>query len=125
MALISKTHLTDKSYLKIYGYTVYTTIHLSHQAHGEILLITIKYNNKELNIATVYCSPRHISKVTDLRKYLLIKLGLRFIIGRDFNAKHTEWRSQLTIPKDWELLMALDTCKCNYISRAKLYRGYM
>lgn len=82
IALISETHFTDKSYLKIYGFMIYYTTYPSGRAHAataiiiknniehfqqaeirreyiQSTIITIKHNRREINIAAAYCPPRH------------------------------------------------------------------
>ncbi|EFN76729.1 RNA-directed DNA polymerase from mobile element jockey, partial [Harpegnathos saltator] len=80
--------------------------------------ITIKQNNRKLNIAAAYCPPRHNIKKDQFEK-ILLKLGSRFIIGGDFNSKHKEWGSRLTTSKGRELFKAINACKCDYISSGK------
>jgi hypothetical protein len=46
-------------------------------------------------------------------------MGNRFIIGGDFNAKHTHWGSRLTTTKGRELLKAINEYKCEAISMGK------
>lgn len=111
IALISETHFISKNYLKMFGFIMYHTSHPSGKAHAgsaiivknnvkhflqdetrkeylQTTVITIQDNNAKLNIATAYCPPRHNIKKDQFIEEL-IKLGPRFIIGGDFNAKHT------------------------------------
>lgn len=103
--------------MKISGYIVYHTTHPSGRAHAgtaiivknnvkhfpqeeirqdflQATIITAQYNNADLNIAAVYCPPRHNIKSHQFEA-VLDRLGPRFIIGGDFNAKHTAWGSRL------------------------------
>lgn len=82
MALISKTHFISKNYLKISGFTVYHITHPSGRAHTgtaiiiknsvkhfpqeeirqdflQATIITVQYNNADLNTAAAYCPPRY------------------------------------------------------------------
>lgn len=65
-----------------------------------------------------YCPPRHNIKKNQYIA-VLSKLGPRFIIGGDLNAKHTAWGSRLVTSKDRELLKAINECLCDYISSRK------
>ena len=43
-------------------------------------------------------------------------LGPSFLVGGDWNAKHTTWGARLTTPKERTLLSALRGCHCTYYS---------
>ncbi|KAL7295758.1 hypothetical protein TKK_0011101 [Trichogramma kaykai] len=73
--LISETHFTNKTYLKIPNYIIYDKQHPS----------------------TIYCPPRHNIKQDQFTTFFK-KLGSRFIAGGDYNAKHPSWRSRSIIP---------------------------
>lgn len=134
IALISETHFTYRNYIKIPGYRLYHTTHPSGNARGgtavlikqnilhyeqeeireeylQLTIITINHNGADLNIAAAYCPPRH--KI-ERKQYLDIfeKLGHRFVVAGDFNAKHTAWGSRLITPKGRELLAAILIIKC-------------
>lgn len=142
IALISETHFTHKSYLRIYEFTLYHTTHSSGKAHAgsaiiiknnvkhylqdeirkdymQATVITIQSDNADHNVAAVYCPPRHNIK-KDQYIAELNNLGPRFIVGGDFNAKHTAWGSRLITSKGRELLQAINDCKCDFISSRKL-----
>lgn len=139
IALISETHFSNKNYLKIRGFDTYWTTHPSERARGgtavivkqniqhfqqeeireqeiQATIIAIVSNGVEINIGAIYCPPRH--KITRQQyKDLFTKLGPRFIIGGDFNVKHTAWGSRLITPgKGSELLGAINASNCNYHS---------
>lgn len=80
-------------------------------------VITIQYNNADLNVVAVYCPP-HYNLKKDQYIAEFINLGPRFIIG-DFNTKHTAWGSRLNTPKGRELLQAINDCACNFIFSGK------
>jgi len=86
IALISETHFTTWTTLKLRGYQIYTTEHPSNRAHGGTAVIikeSIKHyeldkhpqkhlqatsvhindSNNDLTISAIYCPPRH--KVDD------------------------------------------------------------
>jgi len=119
--LISETHFTNKSYFKIPFYTVYDTKHPSGKARGGLAIIvknSIKHYehykinknhiqatsivieewNGPLTIAAIYCPPKYNNKKEHFEEYFNI-LGSKFLVGGDFNAKHTEWGSRITTPK--------------------------
>lgn len=141
ITLILEIHFTHKNYLRIHGFTLYHTAYLSGKVHagsaviiknnikhidrGEIskeymqaTIITIQHNNVGLNIAVVYCPPRH-----NIKKNLYIaelnSFGPRVIVGGDFNAEHIAWGSRLITPKGRELLQAINECACDVISSRK------
>jgi len=129
--LVSETHFTNKNYLQIPGYTLYHTMHLDGKAHGGIVIIIrssikhyeidkhqrdflritsvmIKTWNGYIIISAVYSPSKHIMKGEQYIKFLET-LGNRFIAAGDYNAKHTQWRSRLTLSRGRELLKAINT----------------
>lgn len=142
VALISETHFTEKNFIKIMGYKAYWTLHPSGRARGgtailikqnilhfqqeeikeafmQATIITINHGGAELSLGAIYCPPRHnIAR----NQYVSIfnKLGPRFIIGGDYNVKHTAWGSRLITPgKGKELLSAIEISGCEYHSSRK------
>ena len=124
--LISETHFTEKSYLKIPGYLVYHTNHPSASARGGSAIIikniikhyqlnnyssnhlqatsvSIEDTNGPLTISAIYSPPRFTIKQNQYEDYFNT-LGRRFISGGDCNAKHTFWGSRITTPKGRQLL---------------------
>ena len=124
VCLISETHFTRESYLKLRGFEVYHTIHPSNCARGgsaaiiktgilhhedvkiekeEFQVISVKIKNftGALTVAAIYSPPRHNLKREDYLNFLQRFTG-KFIIG-DFNSKHTYWGSRLTNTKGSEL----------------------
>jgi endonuclease/exonuclease/phosphatase family metal-dependent hydrolase len=69
-------------------------------------------------VVSLYSLPRHNIKA---ERYVEVfkTIGSRFIIGGDFNAKHTHWGSRLITTKGRELLKAINECKCEAISTGK------
>ena len=141
IALISETHFTSWTTLKLHGYRIYTTEHPSNRAHGGTAIIikeSIKHyeldkhpqehlqatsvhindGNNDLTISAIYCPPRH--KVDD-KKFIEFfqTLGSRFIAGGDYNAKHTFWGSRLITTKGRELFKSANTIKAQFISTRK------
>lgn len=142
IALISESHFTNKSYIKIKGYESHWTTHPNGRARGgsaiiiknninyqleesvredyiQTTMLSIQFNNQDVNIAAAYCPPKRTpthSQWVNIFK----KLGPRFIIGGDFNTKHTAWGSRLITPvKGYGLLNAINKENCNYLSARK------
>lgn len=118
--LISETHFTKKSYLKIPRYNIYDTQHPDGTAHGGTAIIiktTIKHHENEgykkehlqatsitvedwtgtLTVASIYSPPKHMIKQEQYWHFFKT-LGHRFIAGGDYNAKHPWWGSRSNIP---------------------------
>jgi len=141
VCLISETHFTKQSFIKFRGYKIYHTIHPGNAARGGSS-ITVKdniYHNEEVKIkaediqvtalniktkkynivmASLYNSPKHNIKA-EIYVEIFKNIGNRYIIGGDFNAKHTHWGSRLITTKGRELLKAINECKCEAISTGK------
>jgi len=139
IALISETHFSDKSYIKIFGYNIHWTTHPSDRARGgsaiiiknnikyhrqedirekfiQATMVTIHFNKQEVNIVAAYCPPRHTPIYSQWIE-IFKKMGQRFIIGGDFNTKHTAWGSRLITPtKGSGLLNAIQKENCHYHS---------
>lgn len=138
VCLLTETHLTSKSFLKIKGYTVYNAFCPGDTARGgcsliikntidhfefgkrettEIQMSIVQLNSlkQKINVGVVYCSPSYSIK-RDTFKPLLLELGDRFILGGDFNAKHIDWGSRITLTRGKELRFALRDLGCNFHS---------
>lgn len=139
IALISETHFSNKSYVKINGFNSYWANHPSERARGgsavliknnikhyqqedirenhiQATVISIQFNGADLDIAAAYCPPRHTPTKTQFNS-IFNKLGPRFIIGGDYNIKHTAWGSRLISPgKGNELLSVINENNCDYLS---------
>jgi exonuclease III len=112
--LISETHFTEKSYLKLSNYTGYHTNHPAGTARGGTAIIIIRNTIKHhqlnnysqnflqatnvsvedsvglLTISAVYLPPKHTVKQEQLEDFYN-NLGRRFTAGGDYSAKHTDW----------------------------------
>lgn len=129
--LISETHFTKKSYLKIPRYNIYDTQHPDGTAHGGTAIIiktTIKHHENEgykkehlqatsitvedgtgtLTVASIYSPPKHMIKQEQYMHFFKT-LGHRFIAGGDYNAKHPWWgsRSNISTPKGRQLYQTI------------------
>lgn len=141
VCLISETHFTKQSYIKIRGYTVYHTIHPENTAKGgsaviikesishyeelkfetekiQATAINIKMKDYFITVASLYSPPKHAIKKDQYLEFFE-SLGHRFILGGDFNAKHMHWGSRLTTTKGKELLNAIKEYKCESLSTGK------
>jgi hypothetical protein len=107
--LVSETHFTAESYIKIPSYRVYNTNHPDGTAHGGTVILikhTVdhyqlqKYEENhlqatsikvrtlpyELTISAMYCPPRHNIKKKQF-KHFFCTLDQRFLAGGDYNSK--------------------------------------
>lgn len=129
--LISETHFTDRSFFRLNGYDIVMANHPDNKAHGGAAILiksNIKYeeaepikqhflqaagvkiicDNMPVSIYSVYIPPRHTVKCDKFDNFFS-RIGNKFIVGGDFNAKHPWWGSRLTNPKGSELYK----CICN------------
>lgn len=141
VCLISETHFTKESYIRIKGYNVYHALHPDNKARGgsavivkenidhyeqfkyeehaiQSVAVQVKTKRFPVSIASIYSPPRHILKSQQYENLLKL-LGNRFVLGGDFNAKHTYWGSRLTTTKGKELLNAIRNANCDVISTGK------
>jgi len=78
-------------------------------------IIQIKARPWSFNISAMYSPPRHRIEVDDYDNFLQ-HLGNKFIVGGDWNAKHTNWGSRIVTPKGKNLLHSITNCNCSYLS---------
>lgn len=138
IVLISETHYTSESFFKINNYKFYHTNHPRNTPRGgsgifmkeninhyddihiqtdkvQLTSVTVHTKTYPLKIASIYCPPAHTltkDEYTDLFK----TLGNRFLLGGDFNAKHTHWGSRLITTKGRNLYNAMTDYKAEAIS---------
>lgn len=135
---MSETHFTEKSYFEIPQYRTYTTNHPDKTAHAGTAIViknTIKHEElpkyeKEflqattirvqslsynLTIAAVYCPPRHSIKKEQFEDFFAT-LDSKFIVGGDFNSKHTLYGSRLTTPKGKQLVSLAEQKGYSFLS---------
>lgn len=138
ICLISETHFTDQSFVKIRGFACYHSPHPANKAKGgsailikesishhveptielelmQVTTISVQAKKKSFKISAIYSPPRQSPTKDDYRK-LFKTLGCYFIIGGDFNAKHTHWGSRLITAKGRELYQAGQDHKCVFLS---------
>jgi endonuclease/exonuclease/phosphatase family metal-dependent hydrolase len=136
--LISETHFTDKSHLRLPNYIVYHSNHPAGTARGGSAIIikrSIKHHQLDshtqdflqatsvsvedstgpLTVSAVYLPPRHTVKQEQLAAFYNA-LGRRFIAGGDYNAKHTDWGSRLITPRGREVLKTMEQLKLHHLS---------
>ena len=141
ICLISETHSTRETICKIKGYKFYHTHHPNNCAKGgsgifikqniqhyenfkiqtekvQITTTTIKTKKYPITISSIYCPPRYNLKECEFTE-IIKNLGNRFIIGGDFNAKHTNWGSRLITTKGTELQKAIYSNNCEVLSTGK------
>jgi hypothetical protein len=111
IALISETHFTSRTVLKIPHYAVYHIHHPDDTAHGGAAVIVknsiphhelVHYQTDKIQAANIrvtakpwpYCPPRHAISTSEYTAFFQAQ-GTRFLIGGDWNSKHTEWGARL------------------------------
>lgn len=80
--------------------------------------IQVQTKNYYIVITGLYCPPKHLLKKNQYIDFLK-RLGKRFILGGDFNAKNIYWGSRLTTTKGKELLSAIREHGCEPLSTGK------
>ncbi|PNF20186.1 hypothetical protein B7P43_G16736 [Cryptotermes secundus] len=136
--LISESHFTAESYIKIPQYNTYSTNHPDGTAHGVTAIIvshsidhyqlpkfeenflqatsikvrTLPY---DITISAAYCPPRHNNKKEDYQSFFST-LGNKCIAGGDYNSKHVLWGSRLTTTKGRELAKLMQEENYYYMS---------
>lgn len=128
--LISETHFTEKNNFKINDYQIYDTKHPSGKAHGgSAILIKNRIKHFQMEgfsedyiqatsiclsewngnciISSMYSPPKHTINAQQYSDFFN-KIGNKFIIGGDYNAKHKYWGSRLTTTKGKQLLEAIN-----------------
>lgn len=136
--MICETHFTDRSFIKIPNFSIYHTPHPDGTAHGgSAIIVNNKLKHYELPkfqqehiqssgvviedsigpiaLSSIYCPPKHKLKKEDFSD-LFNRLGHRFIVGGDFNAKHQQWGARLTNPRGRELMKAIESSNLGYLS---------
>jgi exonuclease III len=145
--LISETHFTNKSFLKIPDYVIYNTNHPNGTARGGSAVIirkTIKHHEIDkhnqpylqatsvivedwsgpITISAVYCPPKFVIQQYEFESFYKM-LGNRFIAGGDYNAKHTQWGSRLTTTKGRVLFKTMTDTNLQYVSTGQPTTGQL
>lgn len=136
--LLSETHLTERSFVKIPQYHTYNTNHPSGSARGgtaimvrqsivhqvqeefkedylQASVVTVHDRYEILTLASVYFPPKHTVKQHQFQNFFN-RLGSKFIAGGDYNAKHVQWGSRLSTPKGRELFKTMQANNLSYLS---------
>lgn len=79
----------------------------------QLTLVCIYSTKQILIISATYCPPKYQLKTSDY-KALFQQTGERFIIVGDYNTKHVDWGSRLTITKGRELHNVIRELGCDY-----------
>jgi hypothetical protein len=138
IALITETHLTPTKHFNIPGYTTHRTDHPDGTAHAGTAILTsttilhyalptyqktyiqatniqIVLNHIPITISSVYCPPSQ--KITPPRLQTFLRtLNNSFIIGGDFNAKHTAFGCRSTNPRGQTFYNAILNNHLSFIS---------
>jgi endonuclease/exonuclease/phosphatase (EEP) superfamily protein YafD len=69
----------------------------------------------EITITAVYRTPRHNLKKEHFETYFQT-LGPKFLVGGDYNSKHTLWSSRLTTTKGRELAKVIQEKNYSFLS---------
>ena len=136
--LVSETHFTNKSFLRIKNHTIYHTTHPAGTARGGTAVIiknsikhepqlefrtdyiqatSVMVNDHQgpIVITSIYCPPRHLIRSDQFDDFFQT-LSNRFLVGGDFNAKHYLWGSRTINPKGRNLFKSLQTNKLSHLS---------
>lgn len=139
VCLIAETHFTKHSFVKFKNFVTYHTIHPNNTARGGSAVIVrknLKHSEEEklqteefqattiqlftasksLIITSLYSPPRHKIKYEQYLRLIELHHDSRFIIGGDFNAKHTHWGSRVTTTKGKEMFRAAKDKGCEIVS---------
>jgi hypothetical protein len=84
----------------------------------QVTSVTLKTSAGAITVAAIYSPPRHNLKRGDYIS-LLQNFSGKFIIGGNFNSKHTSWGSRLTNTKSNELYQAIQECPCDVHTTGK------
>jgi hypothetical protein len=135
--LISQTHFTSKSHFLIPGYNISLAKHPDDKAHGgtaipikskiayaeqlcyakpelQATIMQVQGPHRNIKIASTYCPPRHNLKAAQFDSFQT--LGSCFIVGGEFNSKHTLWGSRLITCKGRELATLIQTKNYSVLS---------
>lgn len=141
VCLVSETHFTKESYVKMRDYASYHAVHPSNAARGgssvlirktikhaedvaiqletmQVATVQIQSKGVKFSISAIYCAPR-FNLLKEQYLELLRSMGTNYIIGGDYNAKHTHWGSRLVNPKGRNLFSAAMEENCDFHSSRK------
>lgn len=136
--MVAETHFTERNYINIPNYKVYSTNHPDGKARGGTAIIirdNIRHHERDkytkdhlqatsvsiedvhgpIIMSAIYCPPKHNNKQVHFEEFFKT-LGNRFIAGGDYNAKHPTWGSRLTTSKGRELVKTMTANKLHHMS---------
>jgi len=136
--LISESHSTDYTAIKIPNYSIYYAHHPDGTVHaGSALIIRsaldhcalVPYTTNKiqsiavqinafpwpLQIGAMYSPTRHTITAEEYKNFFLT-LDSHFLIASDWNTKHTTWGSRMTTPKGRNLFKATHHLNLKYLS---------
>jgi hypothetical protein len=84
----------------------------------QVTCVKLKTSTGAITVVAIYFPPRHNLKRGDYL-FLLQSFSGKFIIGGDFNSKHTFWGPRLTNTKGNELYLAIQEYHCEVHTTGK------
>ena len=138
ICLISETHFTNHSNVKVKGYKIYNCIHPSNNARGgasviikeniqhfeepqfckdhiQAASVRVKTRRYGFTVTSIYSPPRHAITKEEYLEFLNT-MGPTFIAGGDWNAKNVYWNSRLTNAKGRNLFEAGLLLNCEFLA---------
>jgi endonuclease/exonuclease/phosphatase (EEP) superfamily protein YafD len=130
LALISETHLSPTTQLRIQGYRIYRCDHPDGTRHGgaavlvkstlehhvlpipaqtehiQAAAVSLSVRQMRITVAATYCPPGR-QLLPEHFTELLDRLGNCFLLGGDYNAKHLQWGSRVITPRGRVLLRCI------------------
>ena len=83
--------------------------------HIQSYAISLIFNHIPVTIAATYWPPKHKISTNQFNEYLST-LNNNFIIGGDLNAKHIQWGSRITNPRENSLLQFISHSNISILS---------
>lgn len=139
VALISETHFTQAyQFKRMRNYHIVACNHPSGRARGgaaviikndiqsheflihqtpelQAAVVSLQLHGVKTNIGAIYAPPGQTIDHT-LFSNLFSSLGSRWILGGDYNSKHTVWGSRLINPRGRNLLKAAQKFNCTFLT---------
>jgi hypothetical protein len=81
-------------------------------------IVTTETSKQRHTVSAIYC-PLRYNIYANYYKTVFDKMNSLFIIGGDFNAKHTHWGSRIITIKARELYKAVADTGCEIVSTGK------
>lgn len=136
--LISESHATELTAIKIPYHSVYFANHPDGTAHGgsaiiiknsichtelesyvtnkiQAALVKIQTFEWPITISSIYSPPRHTISTEEYTNFLST-IPSPFVVAGDWNAKHTMWGSRIITPKGRNLLRTIQNKSLSFLS---------